>query len=179
MYKDYFLYILEHKKNVFKACIKRGLFIHALTHDLSKFLPWEFIPYAHWFNGEYGKNATRDFKIIFCEMHYYRRRRFNIAFKKHYKTNKHHWNHWIGKDMPKRYIKQMICDWEAMSYKLGNTVEQFYIDNYDKINLSLNSRLILEHELGLIDNTCLLLNVTLKDYCKEMNISLQDSISNL
>ena len=45
-YWDYFKYIVEHKKNVGIECLKAGMFIHAITHDLSKFLPSEFIPYA-------------------------------------------------------------------------------------------------------------------------------------
>ena len=46
LYYEYLKYVLEHKKNVFKTCRKRGLKLHALTHDLSKFSPSEFIPYA-------------------------------------------------------------------------------------------------------------------------------------
>ena len=52
-YIKYFLYILEHKKNVFKMCWKKGLYLHAFTHDLSKFLPDEFFPYANWFYGKF------------------------------------------------------------------------------------------------------------------------------
>lgn len=37
-----------------KLAGKRGLYLHAFTHDLSKFLPSEFIPYAKWFYGENG-----------------------------------------------------------------------------------------------------------------------------
>lgn len=47
----YLLYVLEHKKNVFKVCWKRGMYLHAFTHDLSKFLPSEFFPYAERFYG--------------------------------------------------------------------------------------------------------------------------------
>ena len=56
-YWKYLLYVLEHKKNVFKTCWKRGLYLHALTHDLSKFMPDEFIPYARYFYGNYPTEA--------------------------------------------------------------------------------------------------------------------------
>ena len=59
MYWKYFKYVMEHKRNVFIECMnmakkykgqdKIDLIIHAFTHDMSKFLPCEFIPYAKWF----------------------------------------------------------------------------------------------------------------------------------
>lgn len=51
-YIKYLLYVLEHKKNVFKTCWNKGLYLHAFTHDLSKFRPSEFIPYARYFYDE-------------------------------------------------------------------------------------------------------------------------------
>jgi hypothetical protein len=51
MYLKYLLYVLEHKWNVGIECLKMGMPLHALTHDLSKFRPSEFIPYAKYFYG--------------------------------------------------------------------------------------------------------------------------------
>ena len=51
-YINYLRYVLQHKYKVFIQCIKRGLYIHAFTHDFSKFRPSEFIPYARWYYGE-------------------------------------------------------------------------------------------------------------------------------
>lgn len=51
MYWNYFKYVLEHKKNVFIECWKEGLYIHAFTHDLSKFSILEFKSYAKKFYG--------------------------------------------------------------------------------------------------------------------------------
>ncbi|MEW9110929.1 MAG: DUF5662 family protein [Cytobacillus gottheilii] len=41
-----FLYTLDHQLNVLVECWKEGLYIQGITHDLSKFSPKEFFPYA-------------------------------------------------------------------------------------------------------------------------------------
>ena len=171
-YLDYTKYVLEHKKNVFKTCWKRGLYIHAFTHDLSKFSPSEFFPYAEWFYGEYGTKfkVTDDTPIEDIVKHKDTEEKFNRAWEHHYEHNKHHWEHWCydwdeyydgafvelehckleePEKMPSKYIKQMICDWEAMSIKFGGTAQQFYINNYFKIKLNRFSRWLLESFLGL------------------------------
>ena len=194
MYLKNLLYILEHKKNVFKACWKRKLYLHAFMHDISKLRPSEFIPYAKWFYGDSGvqmKNlieaAGQEYSeknlILMAMSNEKTKANFEHALDDHYRKNKHHWNHWYNKesntckDMPRKYIMQMICDWEAMSYKFGGTPQEFYINNYDNIKLSLNSRLLLDYELNLIDDVCLVSNVTLKDYCKKKNLKLSDVLT--
>ena len=104
MYLRYLIYVLKHKWHVFKICCMKGMFIHAFTHDLSKFLPSEFIPYAKYFYG--GKKNETEFRLAVLE---------------HYHRNKHHTAHWVGSDgkvfdMPEKYVKQLIADWWAMSY---------------------------------------------------------------
>jgi len=122
MYFKYLVYLLEHKKNVFICCFKRGLYWHGLTHDLSKFLPDEFIPYARFF---YGKYSTEKQKQI--------NKDFDKAWDKHKQRNKHHWEsplHKLGKDgeliMCEKYIKQMVCDLEAMALKFGDNAEDYF-----------------------------------------------------
>jgi hypothetical protein len=176
-YIKYLLYILEHKNNVFKACWKRGLYLHAFTHDLSKFLPDEFFPYANWFYGFYGKrwkdeckeqtvhlldneSLNRHLRDDFnCQLYDNEEleRSFNKAWENHKRRNKHHWNYYseidIGQDqntyidMPKKYILQMICDWEGMSMKFGDTAKDYYEKNKNNIKLSDKSRKILEELL--------------------------------
>lgn len=139
-YWQYLKYVVEHKKNVFIECWRKGLYLQAFTHDLSKFLPSEFIPYARFF--------------------YINKEKYESDFKKavqlHYKRNKHHWNYWWeqGKDMPLKYIKEMVADWEAMGKKFGNTAQEYYVKNYDKIHLTEPTRAIVEWELGLVINKC-------------------------
>lgn len=148
-YWNYFKYVMEHKKNVFIECWKEGLYLHAFTHDLSKFLPSEFIPYANWFYDDLGvkhKEFTGDYDQV---QHDYFKEEFNKAWEHHYTHNKHHWNYWIGKNMPVKYIDQMICDWKAMSVKFGDTEQEFYLKNYKNINMDRESRHALEIRLGV------------------------------
>lgn len=164
-YIKYFFYILEHKWNVFKCCWKRGLYLHAFTHDLSKFLPDEFFPYANWFYGKYGKKLkdidmviyNMNFPSLQKKLHYDIHKKNKLAFEKawskHYHRNKHHWNYWYRTFKwksdnyyitDKKYILQMICDWEAMGLKFGDTAKEYYQKNKEKINLHPDSRKILE-----------------------------------
>lgn len=190
-YLGYLKYILEHKKNVFKTCWKRGLYLHAFTHDLSKFRPSEFVPYANNFYGE--KDCKNCKSYMNCDYNQiglgsgnfakeckdYRYKKFDKAWDHHYKYNKHHWDHWIGKRMPHKYILQMICDWEAMALKFGDTAQQFYMNNYDKIDLTVESRCDLEFELGLIGGEALVSNITWKDYCNNIGISMEEDLIKL
>jgi len=121
MYWKYFLYILEHKKNVGIECFKMGMPIHAITHDLSKFFPSEFIGYAKYFYGDKEKY----------------KKDFDSAWLLHQHRNKHHWDYWVKSDaypvpMPKKYVKQMVADWQGMGRKFNDTAESFYNKNKDR-----------------------------------------------
>ena len=54
-YIKYLLYVIQHKYYVFIECWKDGLYWHGITHDLSKFMPSEFFPYARWIYGSKGR----------------------------------------------------------------------------------------------------------------------------
>jgi len=125
-YIQYIKYILEHKKNVGIECINHGLYLHAITHDLSKFRLSEFIPYAKFF---YSKKKNDQINAGFLK-----------GWNLHQKRNRHHWNFWVTVDgndkitpvpMPIKHIKQMICDWRGMSRKFGDTWVDYYIKNKD------------------------------------------------
>lgn len=139
-YLKYLIYLLDHKKNVLLACWKRGLYIHGITHDLSKFLPDEFIPYARYFYIDKEKYQSD----------------FDLAWEKHYTRNKHHWNHFYDPvyklvvGMDKKHIKQMVCDWEAMSMKFGGSALEFYLENKkrNKINMSVYGDYVI---IGMLD----------------------------
>ena len=146
IYWKYFKYVMNHKKNVFIECMnmakdysgeeKRNLIIHAFTHDMSKFLPCEFIPYARYdFQNE--ENNTNKIKED-----------FEKAWKHHYLHNKHHWDYWIGKDIPLEYIRQMIADWRGMSRKFGGNAEEYYLKHYNEFKLTRKSRYYLECNLS-------------------------------
>lgn len=159
MYLKYLIYILEHKKNVFKLAWKEKEYLHAFTHDLSKFNPKEFIPYAEYFYGDYNPNSPNKSGFIndldkINEV----KSNFDKAWQHHKDNNKHHWNYWYERElvMPVKYIKQMIIDWTAMSMKFGDTPQEFYLNNYNKIrfidddNQFCSARHNLELRLGLL-----------------------------
>ena len=199
MYWEYFKYVCEHKKNVFKCCFyeskrwfkggnyKKGMFYlwHGITHDLSKFSPKEFKPYAKWFNGKYGVELKQyinkwEGRVEKPEGYWDKLKKinkecktdFDYAWVHHYKNNKHHWNYWYDpiantcQDMPYEYIKQMILDWLAMSLKFGDTPEEYYLNNYNDIILSDETRMWVEYELGLNDSVVCNYGHTLKQFAE-------------
>lgn len=130
MYWSYFKYIIDHKKNVGIECLKMGLFIHALTHDLSKFKPSEFIPYAKFF---YSKDRANNYKQSDEND-----LNFQKGWNHHQKRNRHHWNYWVSVtrknevipvEMPMKYVRQMVADWNGMSRKFGGTTEEYFNKN--------------------------------------------------
>lgn len=136
-YWNYLKYLLEHKKNVGIECLKMGMPIHAITHDLSKFLPSEFIPYARYFydtkkDKKYDKKTETDSN-------------FQAGWCHHQKRNKHHWNYWVSVTrvndaqrpipMPYKYVKQMIADWRGMSRKFGGTWQEYFTKNEQEMIL--------------------------------------------
>jgi len=124
-YLRYLLYILKHKWYVGKVCFTDGLWIHAITHDLSKFSPREFFAYADKFYGKPTANAREEKR---------RELRFQKAWNHHQNRNKHHWNYWVAVNgskqepvpMPMRYIYQMIADWHGMADQRGAKRWLFY-----------------------------------------------------
>ncbi|WP_253298871.1 DUF5662 family protein [Paenibacillus barcinonensis] len=115
-YWKYFLYVTEHKLNVFIECWHEGLYVQGVFHDLSKFYPQEFFPYAVKF---YANQKDEDIEL-----------RWKNAWLHHQNHNKHHWEYWIvnrntreALPMPPKYIIEMVCDWRSFSRKWGRRVK--------------------------------------------------------
>ena len=94
--------VLRHKWLVMIECLQYGLVWRGLVHDISKFMPSEWGPYAEHL---YGKDLLKDKDV------------FDVAWLFHHKRNKHHWQFWVlPKDdgttkileMPERYMMEMI-----------------------------------------------------------------------
>ncbi|MFG6494639.1 DUF5662 family protein [Fictibacillus sp. UD] len=107
----YLLYIIEHKLNVFIECWNEGLYVQAFTHDLSKFHPVEFFPYARKF---YSNKKVDEME-------------WQIAWLHHQHHNKHHWNYWVvdqvkreAMPIPTKYLLEMICDYRSLSRHWGS-----------------------------------------------------------
>lgn len=161
-YWKYFKYVLEHKKNVFKVAVKKGDYIHAFTHDLHKFKPSQFIPYAIWFYSEQGKALEETYDLEFLnsgtseisKTYLKNKDNMEMAWIEHYSSQtfgRHHWQFWNGKVMPIEYIKQMIINWEAKSLTTDIPASEYYLKNYHTIEIHRVSRCYLEMELGLLD----------------------------
>jgi len=145
MYWKYFKYIVNHKWNVFIECFKTKQFFHGIVHDISKFLPSEFIPYAKFF---YSKNREKEYKQSDEND-----TNFQKGWCHHQKRNKHHWNYWVSvtrKDeieaipMATKYIMQMIADWNGMGRKFGGKTKDYYLKNKDTMILHPKTIKIIE-----------------------------------
>ena len=160
-YLNYLWYILKHKYYVSVECFKEGLYWRGLVHDLSKFLPDEFIPYANFFynkprdnTGYYKPTETGD-------------EAFDFAWLLHQKRNKHHWQWWISPEdgrgikvlcMESLYITEMICDWVGAGKAQGFfspkndryfETRKWYLANKDKMNLHYATRAQINRTLGV------------------------------
>jgi len=92
-------------------CIRCGLIWQGLTHDLSKYMPSEFLIGAKYFQGNRSPNDMER-----------RANGLSTAWLHHKGCNRHHYEYWTdyiiekGRGvtgpvpMPKRYIAEMFCD---------------------------------------------------------------------
>ncbi len=101
----YLSYVLRHKWYVFVECCKLGIPWRGIVHDLSKFLPDEWFPYANYF-------YANPFKPKRNETGYYKPydtgdEDFDLAWLKHQKRNPHHWQYWVlPKDNEGEFVLQ-------------------------------------------------------------------------
>lgn len=102
----HFHLINKHRFLVFKLCVKAGIPLQGLVHDLSKYSPTEFFESAKYYQGNYSpiKNCRRE-------------NGYSLAWLHHKGRNKHHYEYWydyINEKkavlMPLKYTKEMICD---------------------------------------------------------------------
>lgn len=146
IYLKYLKYLIRHKWFVFLECYKRRLIWRGIIHDLSKFLPSEFGPYAVSFYGPQGRTERV-------------RKEFDVAWLLHQKRNRHHWQWWLLpmdeeglKILPiqEPYLTEMFCDWLGAGRTRGNLDPQkWYLKNREKMQLHLDTRKEVEKRLGL------------------------------
>jgi hypothetical protein len=97
-----------------RHCVKAGIPIRGLLHDLSKYTPEEFIPSVMHYQGTRSPNEGER------EEYGYSR-----AWMHHKGRNKHHFEYWTDYNtqtklmspvkMPLKYVKEMFCDRVAAS----------------------------------------------------------------
>jgi hypothetical protein len=119
-YTAYLKYVVRHKWFVSVECMKRGIVWRGLLHDLSKFRPSEFIPYAKFFYTPKGEKT-----VIRDKTGYYKptdtgNAAFDFAWLLHQKRNRSHWQWWMLPqdtdglkilEMTESYIREQVCDW--------------------------------------------------------------------
>lgn len=163
-YIKYLGYVVRHKWFVLCECFKQGLYWQGIVHDLSKFLPNEFLPYANHFYGK-GKRGIKEGRD---KTGYYKPtdtgdKDFDFAWLLHQKRNRHHWQWWLLPEdeggiklleMPEKYLREMICDWKgaARAQKVGTEVnnylvKEWYKKNKGKMQLDEVTRIWLEEFL--------------------------------
>ena len=141
--------VLRHKWFVFWECWrlapnysrhKWALRWRGVVHDLSKFRPSEWGPYARYFYGQKDDQA------------------FDLAWLCHQKRNPHHWQWWVLREddggtkvmeMPLVYMLEMVCDWRGAGRAYGNAdTLGWYEKNRENMRLGPETRAWVEHELG-------------------------------
>lgn len=158
-YVQYLSYVIRHKWFVMLECFKFGIYWQGITHDLSKLLPNEFIPYMeHFYGSKIGISRGRD------ETGYYKPtdtgdKDFDFAWVLHLKRNKHHWQWWIIPEdeggikileMPVKYRMEMLSDWRGVGRAQGtSSVKKWYEKNHLRMSLSDETRLWIEKQLGV------------------------------
>jgi len=139
-YINYFKYVFRHKWFVLYAGIKLNASLWRLiTHDMSKFKPSEFIPYANTF---YTSDGASQWNV---------HKNYRRSWNAHMKNNPHHWQYWVYPnddgsevilDMPEKYMLEMVADWMGAGRAIHGKWEvvHWYNTNYNKIRLSDKTR---------------------------------------
>lgn len=164
-YLKYLSYLLRHKWYVTIECFKIGLFWRGLIHDMSKFLPDEFMPYAKYFYSKgndikRGRNSSGYYKPTDTGD-----KDFDFAWLLHQKRNRHHWQWWILPEdeggvkvleMIPIYRREMFCDWIGAGKAQGKfspkenplqETRKWWNENNHKMQLHPTTRQIIETSL--------------------------------
>ncbi|MCM1296453.1 MAG: DUF5662 family protein [Muribaculaceae bacterium] len=111
----HFKTITHHKMMVMRGCFAVGLYWQGLVHDLSKYMPSEFIVGAKYYQGTQSPNNAER-----------KQKGYSSAWLHHKGRNKHHYEYWmdysahagegiIPAKMPDRYVIEMFIDRIAAS----------------------------------------------------------------
>jgi hypothetical protein len=167
IYWKYLKYLLWHKWCVFRECYKRGIIWRGIKHDLSKFLPSEFIPHARYFHGKW---PTR--QQVKSDSQYWGgypdeltreavKEAWEIASLKHMNHSDHHWQHWLwtnkkGKTKPLRMTtgawKEMLADWDGSGVSITGNLDtlEWYSKNRDNIILDPLVKQLTDEHIGIL-----------------------------
>lgn len=106
--------ITRHRHAVIVNCMKAGILLQGLAHDLSKYSPTEFLPGVLYYQGTRSPNEKERTETG-----------YSSAWMHHKGRNRHHFEYWTDYDpvtrimspvkMPLRYVIEMFCDRLAAS----------------------------------------------------------------
>ncbi len=122
--------VINHKWVVFKLCVKAGIPIRGILHDLSKFSPTEFFESVKYYQG--GKRSP----IVGARND----KGYSEAWLHHSGRNKHHLQYWYDIDVetpiviPYKYSVEMICDKLAAGivYQGKNWTKEFELKYWNE-----------------------------------------------
>ncbi len=136
----HFCTITRHKLLVMKGCFQIGLYWQGLIHDLSKYMPSEFLVGCKYYQGTMSPNNAERRAIG-----------YSSAWLHHKGRNKHHLEYWIdygvpdrkageehrgicGMKMPVRYVAEMFVDRKSASknYQKENYTDRSPLEYYRK-----------------------------------------------
>lgn len=152
---QYASYLFRHRWYVLIECWGRGLYWRGLVHDLSKFRPSEWGPYADYFYGRKVRGKTGYYKPTDTG-----HAGFDFAWLLHQKQNDHHWQWWVLPEdeggtkvleMSEAARREMLCDWLGASRAQGHGgiagVRKWYRENQSKMQLHPQTEYWLVKEL--------------------------------
>lgn len=154
----HFRTITEHKKLVMEHCFQLGLYKQGLLHDLSKYMPVEFLVGAKYYQGTRSpNNAEREDKG------------YSAAWLHHKGRNRHHFEYWIdyqledsnhamgGMRMPRKYVAEMLADRIAASKVYNGDAYTrhdplaYFLKGKDHYMIHPQTRRELEYLLRILD----------------------------
>lgn len=152
----HFKTITRHKLLVMKYCFKIGLYKQGLMHDMSKYMPSEFLVGVKYYKGTESPNNVER-----------RQTGVSMAWLHHKGRNKHHFEYWIdysanrdegtvGMKMPVKYVAEMFCDRLAASknYKGKDYTDAYPLEYY----LRSKHRIIIHPETaGILEKMLVML----------------------
>ena len=127
----------KHRALVFVNCVRAGIPLQGLVHDLSKYSPTEFLVGVKYFQGDHSPNVEER-----------KEKGYSAAWMHHKGRNKHHYEYWtdykIGEKepvyspvpMPNKYIIEMFCDRIAAGeiYHKGHFDKSYPLEYYNRCN---------------------------------------------
>jgi hypothetical protein len=158
-YLAWFKYLTKHRWFVFLECCKVGLFFRGLLHDIDKYIPKQFFPYAKYHFNKDGSRINRRDETGHYDGLNTGDKAFENSLFLHWRRSDHHWEAWsIVRDgggyksfpMSDKSILEMVCDWKGAGRANGTPdVIKWYKQNGKNQLFHEETRKKVEQLLGI------------------------------